>query len=67
MEPDRDAELIHNTQVRFAQRAEKMLREMARPADCICQAPAGQEHHIVCPVSIWFRAARAVRLLAEEI
>jgi len=66
MSQNKDEELIQGATLQFAESAATMLEETAAHSHCLCPEPRQPEHDVNCPVAIWFRAARTVRLLAEE-
>jgi len=66
MSQNKDEELIRGAKSQFAESAATMLEETAQQSPCLCHEPRRPEHDVHCPVAIWLRAARTVRLLAEE-
>jgi hypothetical protein len=66
MAQDTEEELIQGARSQFAESAATALEETAGQSPCFCHEPCRPEHDVNCPVAIWLRAARTVRLLAEE-
>jgi hypothetical protein len=66
MSQHKDEELIQGARLQFAESAATMLEETAGEAPCLCPEACRPEHDLSCPVAIWLRAARTVRLLAQE-
>jgi hypothetical protein len=65
MSQSKDEELIQGARLQFAESAATMLEETAHRSPCLCPEPGHSEHDTNCPIAIWQRAARTVRLLAE--
>lgn len=65
MSQSKDEKLIQGARLQFAESAAAMLEDTARQSACLCCEPSHSEHDVNCPVAIWLRAARSVRLLAE--
>lgn len=65
MSQNKDEELIQGARLQFVESAAAMLEDTAHQAPCLCSEPGHAEHDVSCPVAIWLRAARTVRLLAE--
>jgi hypothetical protein len=65
MSQSKDEELTQGARLQFAESAAAMLEETAHQSPCLCPESGHSEHDVNCPVAIWLRAARTVRLLAE--
>ena len=59
-------ELIQGARRHFADSAARLLEEMSVHSPCHCEQRTGTEHEVDCPIAIWYRAARAVRMKAED-
>jgi hypothetical protein len=59
-------ELIQGARRQFADSAARLLEGMSVHSPCRCQEAQRTAHEIDCPIAIWHRAARAVRMLAED-